>query len=168
MECFIDIDTLTCLKDKGMKIFKVPCHQVPELWEVIKFAFVNAGRLEEEYLQKYCNGLLISLLSGKRHVVVLLNDDRKIKMLGIVKFVKEKVTDRMKLILDTLYAWEQTSESEKEMFFNQVRKLARDNECYVIEASSYNPKLWEASEITNPDCEYRTYLYDIGGSYGRV
>ena len=142
-------------------LIKLVSPQIPEHWEVIKFAAITVDEIDENILQPYLNELLHALLSDKAHCFVKINDKRNIQWLGIVRVLYDKVIQDKYLFLQCLYAFEKADLKEWAKDWLFVEQFARKEGCLYISYHSRNPRIWEMSEMVGFKESHRTYKLEL-------
>lgn len=137
--------------------------QIPQLWEVIKFACVQADEINKEEMPQYFNELLHALLNDKAQCFLKLDDDRTLLVLLITRILVDKIIDRKSLFLQCLYSWKSVEDKEWQDNFNFVKEFARREQCKFIFFEPRNPRVWKLAELFGCQETNRRFVFEIGG-----
>lgn len=135
--------------------------QVPQLWEQIKFACVQADEINKEDISSYLNELLHSLLSDKAQCWLRFGDDRRLISLMITRMMADKITDRKILLIQVVYSWEKVGEKEWIDDFNFLKEFAKHEQCKRIYGESKNPRVWQLAEIFGFKENLRKFVFNL-------
>lgn len=144
-------------------IIRVLPIQVPQLWEVIKFAVTRADEVESKDLQPYFNELLHALLSDKAQCFVRLDDDRKIILLVITRILVDKITGKRSLFIQGLYSWKSVEDKEWQNDYSFIKEFGKHEQCKRISFESRNPRIWQLAEILGFRENLRKFTLNMEG-----
>ena len=144
-----------------MDIIRVPVTQVPQFWEVIKFASVHSDNINEDVLQGYCNTLLVKLLTGKLQAVIKIDDARNVEAIIIMGFEVSNLSGAKSLVFYNFYSWKSNSLAEWKNAFMSLLVFAKAENCKKIIAHTYNPRLWQMAESAGFKETSRQYVLDV-------
>jgi len=144
-------------------IIKILSTQIPQLWEQIKFACVQADEVNKEDMPSYLNELLHALLSDKAQCWLRLGDDRTLLLLMITRILVDKITGRKSLFIQTLYSWKSVGDNEWQDDYNFVKEFAKHEQCKRISFESRNPRIWELAEVLGFKENLRSFKLSLGG-----
>lgn len=147
-------------KDIRCRILPV---QIPQLWEVIKFACVQADEVNKEDMPSYLNELLHALLSDKAQCFLRLGDDRTLLVLLVTRILVDKITGRKSLFLQCLYSWKSVPDEEWQDNFNFIKEFAEHEQCKIIFFEPRNPRVWKLAELFGCQETNRRFIFKIGG-----
>jgi len=114
--------------------------QIPQFWEAIKFACVNADEVDEKFLPKYLNRLLYQLLSSKAQCFVRLSESRQLQALAVTKILTDDISDEKTLFVRCLYSFEKVEGSLWRHDMELLRKFASKNKCTTITCQAVSTK----------------------------
>ena len=137
--------------------------QVPQLWEVIKFACTQADEVDKKDMPLYFNELLHALLSDKAQCFLRLGDDRTLLVLLITRILVDKITGQKFLFLQVIYSWKRSEDKEWQDDFEFVKEFAEHEQCKYISFEPRNPKIWEIAKLFGCQESNRRFVFDIGG-----
>jgi len=140
---------------------KVPITQVPLLWEHIKFVAVTTDNVSVDYVQEYCNNLLIKLLTDQIYVIVRLNKERQIDAMMIVDYTFSEVTGKKNMNFRNFYSWKSNTVEEWTEALSTVSAFAVEAGCAFIHATSYNQHVWKLAESVGFKEDSRGYILDL-------
>lgn len=142
-------------------IIKLLSTQIPQYWEILKFATTTADEVDEKDLQPYLIELLHALLSDKAQCWIRLDDDRKIIALLITRITVNKITGYKSLYLQCVFSYREVPVSIWQKDFNLLIRFAKQEKCKSITFESRHPKIWEMT--TSFGCReiHRSFVYDI-------
>lgn len=129
-----------------MRVIRLLPNQIPQYWELIKFACAKADKVDEEYYLDYFNELLYSLLSGKAQCFVAINETREIIGLLVTRILLDRITGDNYLFLQSLYGWEKMNQDIWEEAYMLVIEFAQNSKCKHLICQTGNPKVWENVE----------------------
>jgi len=144
-------------------IIRLQARQIPEFWDIIKFAAVGADEITEEHLQPYLNKLLQELLSDKAQCFVHLDENRVLIKLMVTKILGNHVTGEKYLGMEILYSFKPTISDDvwrEEFIF--IRNFAIKEQCKYICGRSRNPRIWEISQFLGFKETNRSFSMKVG------
>lgn len=144
-------------------IIRILPSQVPQLWEAIKFACVQADEVNKEDMPSYFNELLHTLLSDKAQCFVRLGDDRTLLMLAITRILVDKITGKKSLFIQGLYSWKSVEDGEWQEDFKFVREFAKHEQCKRISFESRNDRVWKIAGILGFKENLRKFTLNMEG-----
>jgi len=144
-------------------VIKILPTQIPQLWEIIKFAVTRADEVESKDLQPYFNELLHALLSDKAQCFVRLDDNRILLLLMITRISVDKITGRKSLFIQALYSWKNVEDKEWQDDYNFVKEFAKHEQCKLISFESRNLRIWQLGETLGFKESLRTFRLSLGG-----
>ena len=144
-------------------IIRVLPVQIPKLWEVIKFACVQADEVNKENMPSYFNELLHSLLSDKAQCFLRLGDDRTLLAVLITRILVDKITGGKSLFIQALYSWKSADDREWQDDFNFVKEFAEHENCKRISFESRNNKVWKIAEFLGFKENLRKFTLNMDG-----
>jgi len=118
-------------------VIRVPCQQIPLMWENIKFVTSSACEVDPAHSQEYFNDLLYFLLCDKAQCWIRMDKDRKMTMLWITRVLFDKVRCRRFLLIEAVYSWKVTDSEAWISLFNLMKEFAMKEMCdrLVVESS---------------------------------
>jgi len=144
-------------------IIRLLSTQIPQAWELIKFACVKADEVNNGDMPHYFNELLHALLSDKAQCFVKLDDERKILALLITRIMIDKITGRKSLLIQALYSWKSVDDKEWQDGFNFVKEFAKHEQCKRISFESRNPRVWQLTETLGFRENLRRFTLNMDG-----
>lgn len=146
--------------------------QIPEYWEIIKFATTTADEVDEKDLQAYLIELLHALLSNKAQCWFNIDKNRKVKSVLITRIVIDKITSDKQLLLQSFYPFQMTSiELFKEIQSLMVR-FAKKEQCVQIILSSPDEEACKIAESLGYRETSKNFVFKTGnfknGDTGRT
>lgn len=134
--------------------------QIPNFWEVIKFAASKSDGVEEKYLTKYSNDLLHDLLAGKKHCY-MVNREEKISFIAILEFRFDAVKEQKFIYFNNLYSFNPNNFLFWKKIIASLETIAKNNDCSYILGDVGNPQMWDILNQMNISCVSRKYVYRI-------
>ena len=138
-------------------IIRLLSNQVPQLWEAIKFASVQADEVDEKDRPHYLNELLHSLLSNKAQAFVRLDENRTLLATLITRFAINKVSGEKSLDIQCLYSWKAQPEEVWREEFIFITTYAASEGCKKITFNSRNTAIQELSKTVGFKEQTRTF-----------
>jgi hypothetical protein len=147
-----------------MIIVRLLSSQIPSYWEHIKYASVTANGMQDSAVkEEYCRNLLCNLLSGKYSCWVGTDDSREfIKAVAITKIYKD-AGDIHHMLIDAVYVYDATSDTEKFRFIGNVKEFAEEIGCKNVMFNTGNPSIIKAAGRLGFNEAYRVYTAELGG-----
>jgi len=144
-------------------ICRILPQQVPQLWECIKFACVQADEVNKEDMPFYFNELLQALLNEKAQCFIRLAEDRTLLALMITRIVLDRITDKKHLSLQCLYSFKTVKDEVWERDWKFLLDFVKKEGCSYISYNSRHNKLWELGEMVGFYEKHRTYEIRVEG-----
>ena len=124
-------------------ILKLLPNQIPMVWNYVKYAYHRVFNIDGNDLVIITNELLHSLLSERSQCFVKLDNERKVNAIIITKVVVDKYTGTKQFLLEVVYAFQNTTISERfddlDYFISQARKVnCSEITAYVNSSRVYN------------------------------
>lgn len=142
-------------------IFRMLSNQVPEYWDVIKFATVTVDEVREKDVQKYLLELLHSLLSNNSQCWIRVDDNKKIIALLITRIIKNKITKDKSLYLQCVFSYEDVSSNIWKSDFSLLINFAKQEDCENITFESRHSRIWELAKSFKCKEIHRSFIYDL-------
>jgi len=120
---------------------RIPCTQVPLLWEQIKFVATTTDNVSCKDMETYCNNLLIKLLTNETQVLIRLDKDKNITAMMIIEFSCSSLTGAKIMHFKNFYSWEANDTEDWRNAFGTVLKFAKEEGCSFIDALTYNDRV---------------------------
>jgi len=144
-------------------IIRLQPMQIPTYWEAIKYAAVNADKVEDEYVAKYTNRLLYHLLNGKAQCFIGFSNERILQRILITRIITDEVRDEKSLFINCLYSFEIVSPKVWQAEFEAVKKFARSLGCTSITSWTINERAAEISRRLGMKDRFKSFIYDLRG-----
>lgn len=142
-------------------IHKILASQIPQFWDTIKFASINADRIPERDRQLYLNHLLVHLLCDKAQCFVRSDNNRELQALAITRIVKDEVTGENSLYITSLFSFKVVPDTEWLADLRTVENFARSRKCKKITAVSNNPRVFEIISSIGFVERYRSFALEV-------
>ena len=142
-------------------IHKIIPSQIPQFWDTIKFAVLNADNIAEKDRELYLNNLLAFLLCDKAQCFVRSNEVRELQALMITRIVKDEITGLKSLFIGSLYSFRVVPESQWIADIDVIRKFAQSNGCKKIIAVSNNQRVFEIADRAGFVERYRSFALEV-------
>lgn len=143
-------------------LIKLLSIQVPQYWDIIKFAIANVDDFEIEDLPAHLNGILHDLLSDKAQCFVKINpEDRKVVTLFVTRIEFEKISDKKYLNIQSIYAFAPSTDEEWLEIAKFLGDFGRNNGCDTMIFRSRQPRAWELGRILGFKENYRSFIYKL-------
>lgn len=136
-------------------LVQIQAIQVPDFWEVIKFAAVNSDHIEEQHIEYYCLELLQDLLSNKKICFIA----QKEEFVVILEFKVDKMRNMKYLYFNNLYSFKHQTDAIWEEVFSDFYKIAKAADCKAIMGDSNNDKVAEINKNLGTLCLSKKYAY---------
>lgn len=147
-------------------LIRVLSHQVPKVWEVIKYALVNTSSYEGEVLDKYLNSMLRQLLAGYTICVTELDADGNAALIAIIREGVDEWSGDKIAYFDCLYSFSPASNDIWKMRFDEFKKYLINRKISKIVAYSSNSRIFEVCGYLGFVERNRVFEYDGGLGYG--
>jgi hypothetical protein len=141
-------------------IHKIVASQIPQFWDTIKFAVLNADNVAEKDRQLYLNQLLAHLLCDKAQCFVR-SLNRELQALTITRIIKDEITGENSLIISSLFSFKVVPNSEWLSDIEAIRKFAKVNHCKKVVAVSNNPRVFEIANSIGFVERYRSFALEV-------
>lgn len=141
-------------------IHKIVASQIPQFWDTIKFAALNADNVAEKDRQLYLNQLLAHLLCDKAQCFVR-SLNRELQALTITRIIKDEITGENSLIISSLFSFKVVPDSEWISDIASISKFAKANKCKKIVAISNNPRVFEIANSIGFVERYRSFALEV-------
>ena len=142
-------------------LIKLLSTQIPQTWEVIKFAVTRVDEVDPENLQPYLNELLHALLSDKAQCFVRLNKDRIIIALYITRIRADKITGKKYLFIQNVYSFKTVIDETWTQDANLLKEFAKKEKCSYLSFYSRNKRIWELGEMAGFKEKYRVFDFQL-------
>ena len=137
--------------------------QIPRFWEVIKYAAVNAGYVEDEYVPRFLNRLLYLLLSGKSQCFIRLNEERRLQMVLVTTIINDPLRDEKTLFIAYVYSFEKASQGIWQADLEVLKKFAIGSGCKYITTLVMNERAAGLCEKAGMTLRSWNYQSEVGG-----
>lgn len=117
--------------------------QIPQIWDVVKFASVTADVVPENGRQVYLNKLLHNLLNDKCQCFIRFDDDRQLIALAITRLTVDPITGDKSLVIDCLFSFKQTPEEQWKSDIELIKSFARSSGCRRVVTQSSNQRIFD-------------------------
>jgi len=144
-------------------IVKIVPTQIPQLWEVIKFACAQADEVNKEDFPYYFNELLHALLNDKAQCFMRIAEDRTLLALLITRIMIDKVTGKKYLFMQCLYSFKAVEDEVWKRDWNFILDFIKREGCSYISFNSRNKRLWDIAEKLGFKERHRTFDFVVGG-----
>lgn len=142
-------------------VIRVPCQQIPLMWENIKFVTSSAGAIDSEHSQEYFNDLLYFLLCDKAQCWIRMDKDRKMTMLWITRILFNIVRGRKYLLIEAVYSWKVTDSEAWIGLFNLMKEFAMKEMCDRIVVESSTDRVIQIASGLGFKEGPKTFIFDL-------
>lgn len=142
-------------------VIKIMASQIPQFWDTIKFAVLNADHIAEKDRELFLNQLLAHLLCDKAQCFVRTNQVRELQALVITRIVKDEITGENSLYISSLYSFRPVSDSEWVSDIAMIRKFALASKCKKIVAVSNNQRVFDIASSIGFIERYRSFAMEV-------
>lgn len=145
-------------------IIRIQAEQVPDFWEMIKYACVNAQHVREEDTKRFLNNLLVDLLAGDSQCFLGFerNDGvDSVTMISVTHAIADFITKKRVLYIDCLYSFEQQKSGSLEEMMELMKKLCKKLECNKIVIYSANPTIFNVVNSLGFKESFREYSLEV-------
>ncbi len=125
-----------------MRIKLIPS-QIPQFWEVIKYASRKTRGTQSENQSSYFTSLLEDLLTEHAQCFVRLGEERKLEAILITKVSIDQTSMKKSLFIDCLYSFRPVSETVWKTDLEFVKQFAIKQKCISITTQSMIPRVFE-------------------------
>ena len=137
--------------------------QVPQLWEVLKFACVQTDEVDQSNIPRYLNELLHALLSNKAQCFIRLGEDRTLLMLVLTRIMFDKFTGEKDLFVQCLYSFKAVEDEIWKRGIQLIEEFARKEGCRTVSFNSRRPRIWEVAKLIGFTEKHRVFSCEVGG-----
>ena len=142
-------------------IHKIVASQIPQFWDTIKFAALNADNIAENDRQLYLNNLLAFLLCDKAQCFVRSNETRELLAIVITRITKDEITGEKALYISSLYSFKAVPNMQWESDIKAIERFAHANGCKKIIAVSNNQRVFEIANKLGFVERYRSFALEV-------
>ena len=135
--------------------------QIPQMWEAIKYAAVNADQVEEGHRDRYLNVLLYQLLSSKAQCFVRLDSARRLQALAVTSVVVDEMRDEKSLYVKFLYSFAKVDDEVWKQDIEVLKLYAIKNECKSITAKTHNDKAFELVKMLGMKERHKSLIMEV-------
>jgi len=144
-------------------MIRITSAQVPSVWEVVKFAALEAASVPSEFVPVYCENLLMDLLSGKLQCYMSKGEDSKIGFVALVEYTHNRMTLAKQLNISVVYAFSGQTMETWHKFYQDMVALGKKENCYSIVGESKNPRIMDIMKQLGVQLPAQNYEFVIGG-----
>jgi len=144
-------------------IVRILATQIPQLWEVVKFACTQADEVDKEDLPYYLNELLHALLSDKAQCFIRLGEDRTLLALISTRVMVDKITGKKYLFIQCLYSFKMVEDEVWKQDWSIILDFIKAEKCSYVSFNSRNERIWEITRMLGFKEKYRRFDYEVGG-----
>jgi len=144
-----------------LKTIKLISTQIPEYWELIKYAASRAVEIDERDLQSALVWLLHELLSDNAQCWVRIDDERNIVAVVVTRLEIDKRINRKTLYVHVTFSYRSMPFEQWAQDFELLKKFAREESCDTISFATNNPLLMEMDRALGCREAYRSFVYDL-------
>ena len=105
--------------------------QIPQYWELIKFALKQVLRIKDEYATEVYNKVLAALLNDKAQCFVK-RDGSNVQAIAITEIREEPFTKRKTLWIRCLYGFSSATPINWDVDIKLIKECAKEWGCYKI------------------------------------
>lgn len=142
-------------------VIKLTPDQIPKLWEIIKYAAVNANNIDKKSCPSYLYRLLHKLLSSRAQCFIVMNDKRVIVTVYIIQFIINDITGDKYLSIQSMHSFEAANIETRKEQVNIFKKLAEKEQCKYIHFTSCSEDIWNLSKMLGFQERSRNYVLGI-------
>lgn len=114
--------------------------QIPQFWEVIKYALQQVERFGVDETEERYNKILAALLNDKSQCLMMY-EEGAVKAVMITEIVEDLVTSKRVLNIRCLYAFKAVGNETWEDNFKLLTDLATGSGCYKITFETNNARV---------------------------
>lgn len=133
--------------------------QIPQFWELIKFAAVATNNIEEEHQDYYILNMLQDLLASKKTAFVIFNGDNQVTLVVVIEIRRDDLRDQKIMYMDCLYSFEKQPEENWGLAVMDLAVIAKKADCKAILGDTANPNLAKILEANGGECVSKRYKY---------
>ena len=142
-------------------IIKLTSAQIPEYWELIKYAYAKGDLIPRDCMPNAFNSILHSLLSDKSQCFLRISDDRQIIALMITRIILTTYTKDKILFIQCIFSFRKVADSEWQIDWKFVQNFAKKENCKYIEAESANTQIYSMLSQLGVKEFYRVFRLQI-------
>lgn len=135
--------------------------QIPQLWETIKFAAVNAEHVESEFRDRYLNTLLYQLLSSKAQCFIRLSDERKVQAVAITRIQVDETRDEKALHVPCLYSFVKVDDETWKEDIQVLVRYAKKNGCKFMTAWATSDKISSLISMLGMRERFKSFVMEV-------
>ena len=146
-------------------INKLLSNQIPQFWDLIKYAIAKVYNLDEKKAHAIFTQALTELEADNYQCFIKRTDDENKTVISLVitHITTNKWTQLKALNLVCLYSFKYSDMEGWQNFFDFVKEFGIQQGCVQIVAESNNARVWEITEYLGFDEFSRIFVYTIGG-----
>jgi hypothetical protein len=133
--------------------------QVPQFWDMIKFAAISTDNISEEHKSYYLLTLLQDLLAGKKTAFVIQNKENAVTLVVIIEVKRDELTNTKIMFMTCLYSFERQPEKNWDTAVMDLAIIAKVTGCVSIVGDTASSKLGEILERNGGSCVTKRYVY---------
>ena len=142
-------------------VIRLPPHQVPMLWDAIKFAASKTAGISDSDLPLYLNRLLNSLLNSTAHCFVRLDDNRVLMAVAITRTIADEVTGEKSLFINCLYSFKGVDEKQWEDDIGIIKDFAIKQGCGKITTYTSSERVSEIAKANGFKERFRCFMLEV-------
>ena len=140
--------------------------QIVAFWDAIKHGMSTLERIRERggSPQDRLNSVLKNLLSGYLQCWIIFEEEegkRKLHAFGISYIMKDRLTDKETLIIDSLYGFRKLSNELAVEAIDKLKEYAKNTGCSTIYAITSNKRVIDLMELNNFKPIYQIYSLEV-------
>ncbi len=139
-------------------LIKLLPNQIPMLWNQIKFAAVNADRINEKDRESYLVRLLYSLLGNKAQCFIRLDESRILQAVIITRLMVDEMTGDNSLLVQCLYSFQGVPDSAWSDDLDAIKIFALKNRCKKIISYSNNKRVFDLANQLGFEERFRCFV----------
>ena len=130
--------------------------QIPQYWKIIKLACVKSDEIKDALQEKYCENLLIDLLSGKKHCVLKVNIEKELVCVYVFEIKYNELRDAKYMHITNVFGLKKQEESDWYNAKEDFKVLCRKYECKSMITNASNEYVKELLEKFG--CKIQSYV----------
>jgi hypothetical protein len=142
-------------------IIKLLPTQIPEFWELIKYAIAKVYELEDKDYQSNFNSILFKLLNDKAQCWIRVTEGRKLIALMITEIQVDRISGDKYLVPDVLYSWRVSDDNQWIGDFEFIKEFAVKEGCKRIIVESKNPRMWQIFNLLDFKDSFRRFTLEV-------
>jgi len=142
-------------------ILKIPALQIPNYWELIKFAGVKADGIADKDISRYAIELLLKLLDGTYGALLSFNKDKSLNRVLIYEFYQDKITDEKVVQFKIMYSFNHASKENWDEESVLVYEFAKTNNCDLVRATIRSDQLMDITDQLGGTVESKNYYIKL-------